>query len=140
MLTSVSGEPALVDQHGTMPCAAPANCVCKELVEARLRLALATRCREAAAHSRGRIGRNDARTRGRTVLDSQGHGQGGIRLPFAYAVPGATRLAVADRRDACESTGRRPSIAIFEAVCFYLLGWASLEDVESRIAKTPISA
>jgi len=37
-------------------------------------------------------------------------------------------------------TGRRPSIAIFEAVCFYLLGWASLEDVESRIAKTPISA
>jgi hypothetical protein len=35
-------------------------------------------------------------------------------------------------------TRRRPSIAIFEAVCFYLLGWASLEHVESSIAKTPI--
>ena len=36
-------------------------------------------------------------------------------------------------------TGRRPSIGIFEVVCFYLSGWASLKDLEARIAKTPIA-
>jgi hypothetical protein len=37
-------------------------------------------------------------------------------------------------------TGRRPNVAVFEAICFYLMGWASLEELEARIAKSPLQA
>lgn len=37
-------------------------------------------------------------------------------------------------------TGRRPSVAVFEAICFYLTGWASLEELEARIAKHSLPA
>jgi hypothetical protein len=35
-------------------------------------------------------------------------------------------------------TGRRPNVAVYEAICFYLTGWATLEELEARIAKSPL--
>jgi len=37
-------------------------------------------------------------------------------------------------------TGCRPNVAVFEAICFYLTGWASLEELEARIAKHSLPA
>jgi len=37
-------------------------------------------------------------------------------------------------------TGCRPNVAVFEAICFYLTGWASLEELEARIAKYSLPA
>jgi hypothetical protein len=37
-------------------------------------------------------------------------------------------------------TGCRPNVAVFEAICFYMMGWASLEELEARIAKHSLPA
>jgi len=37
-------------------------------------------------------------------------------------------------------TGCRPNVAVFEAIWFYLIGWATLEELEARIAKHSLPA
>jgi hypothetical protein len=37
-------------------------------------------------------------------------------------------------------TGRRPNVAVYEAICFYLTGWATLEELWARIEKSPLQA
>ena len=37
-------------------------------------------------------------------------------------------------------TGCRPTVAVFEAICCSLTGWASLEELEARIAKHSLPA
>jgi hypothetical protein len=58
--------------------------------------------------------------------------QEGVELQISCAII-ACLLIVLD-------TGRRPNVAVFEAICFSLMGWASPEELAARIAKSPLQA
>ena len=55
---------------------------------------------------------------------------------LSWTPKGKTASVSAYRLD----TGCRPNVAVFEAICFYLMGWASLEELEARIAKHSLPA